>query len=163
MSVNKYLPHVFVLPEDDTNRQLANGFQLNVDKNRRMQVLEVAGGWSMVLSLFKSVHITEMERHEKRFMVLLIDFDGNVNRLSRARADIPVHLADRVFVLGAWTHPEALRASLRQAHLDSYESIGSELAKDCRDETATTWGRDLLRHNASELDRLREHLRPILF
>jgi hypothetical protein len=26
MSANKYKPHVVVLPEDDANRQLANGF-----------------------------------------------------------------------------------------------------------------------------------------
>jgi hypothetical protein len=29
MSVNKYLPHVLVLPEDDANRQMANGFFLD--------------------------------------------------------------------------------------------------------------------------------------
>jgi hypothetical protein len=29
MSVNKYHPHVLVLPEDDANRQLANGFLLD--------------------------------------------------------------------------------------------------------------------------------------
>ena len=29
MSVNKYQPHVLVLPEDDANRQLANGFLLD--------------------------------------------------------------------------------------------------------------------------------------
>ena len=40
MSVNKERPHVYVLPEDDANRQLAKGFQLQVDQNeRQMQVL----------------------------------------------------------------------------------------------------------------------------
>lgn len=29
MSVNKERPHVLILPEDDANRQLANGFQLD--------------------------------------------------------------------------------------------------------------------------------------
>ncbi len=45
MSVNKYLPHVFVLPEDDANRQLASGFHLQVpwDRQRQMQVL--SSGW----------------------------------------------------------------------------------------------------------------------
>lgn len=158
MSVNKYLPYLFVLPEDDANRQLANGFHLNVDKIRQMQVLDVAGGWPEVLKLFTSVHVAEMERDENRFMVLLIDFDGRPNRLDRARADIPNHLTERVFVLGSLTTPEALRASL-----NSYENIGSAMAKDCRDETDTTWGHDLLRHNAGELTRLRAQVRPILF
>ena len=26
MSVNRYRPHIMILPEDDANRQLANGF-----------------------------------------------------------------------------------------------------------------------------------------
>jgi len=53
MSVNKYLPHVLVLPEDDANRQLANGFQLDVFlATRRMQILEEAGGWQEVLNRF---------------------------------------------------------------------------------------------------------------
>lgn len=44
MSVNKHLPHVFVLPEDDANRQLANGFYLAESLDvRRMQVLQPPG------------------------------------------------------------------------------------------------------------------------
>ena len=40
MSVNKYLPHVLVLPEDDANRQLANGFLLDPNLlDRRIQLL----------------------------------------------------------------------------------------------------------------------------
>jgi hypothetical protein len=50
MSVDKYSPHVLVLPEDDANRQLANGFHLNTDWNRsrQMQVLAAAGGRTKV-------------------------------------------------------------------------------------------------------------------
>ncbi len=41
MSVNRALPHVLVLPEDDANRQIANGFLLALDSSvqRRIQVL----------------------------------------------------------------------------------------------------------------------------
>jgi len=160
MGVNKDLPHVYVLPEDDANRQLANSFHLEVDlfRQRQMQVLSVAGGWHHVMHLFKSDHVIEMERYSKRYMVLLIDFDGREDRLDRAKAGIPEHLADRVFVLGSLNNPEALKPDL-----GSYDTIGKELAKDCREETTKTWGHDLLRHNASELDRLREHVRSILF
>ncbi len=38
-----------------------------------------------------------------------------------------------------------------------------ESAQDCREDTDTIWGHDLLRHNASELARLRHQVRPILF
>ncbi len=37
--VNKYLPHVFVLPEDDANRQLANEFHVQINGLRQMQLL----------------------------------------------------------------------------------------------------------------------------
>ena len=66
---------------------------------------------------------------------------------------------DRVFVLGALTEPEELRT----ARLGTYETIGMKMAKDCRDQTDTTWGHNLLRHNASEIGRLRDRVRPILF
>ncbi len=63
MSVDKYQPHVYVLPEDDANRQLANGFLLRVDptRQRQMQVLPVAGGWQNVLNLFISDHVVKMD------------------------------------------------------------------------------------------------------
>ncbi len=160
MGVNKDLPHVMVLPEDDADRQLANGFWQEVDWNRhrQMQVLAEAGGWNEVLNLFEAEHVMEMDRCPTRFMVLLIDFDNKEGRLGRAKAVVPERLADRVFVLGAWSKPEALKADL-----GTYEKIGSDIAKDCRDGTETTWGHRLLRHNAGELDRLRQHVGPILF
>ena len=160
MSVNKHLPHVLVLPEDDANRQLANGFQLALDWSvlRRIQVLDEVGGWHQVLQKFGSDHIAGMDHYPNRVMVLLIDFDGQAARLQDARNMIPAHLTGRVFILGTWTEPEELRRDL-----GGYEAIGSALARDCREGTDTTWGHELLRHNAIELARLREHVRPILF
>ena len=77
MSVNRYLPHVLVLPEDDANRQLANGFLLDqYVSTHKIQVLPEVGGWTQVLELFLSDHVVEMDRYRGRFMVLLIDFDG---------------------------------------------------------------------------------------
>src|SRR5271163_4021430 len=120
MSVNKHLPHVFVLPEDDANRQLANGFQRDpLLDTRRMQILEEAGGWREVLRRFQADHVPEMDRYAKRFMVLLSDFDRRDDRLEEARTVIPSRLRERVFVLGAWSQPEELRQNL-----GSYETIG---------------------------------------
>lgn len=160
MSVNRDRPHVFVLPEDDANRQLANGFHMPVDftRQRQMQVLSVAGGWRRALDRFKSDHVSEMD-NPNQVMVLLIDFDGRVGRLDEAKAEIPNHLVDRVFILGVLTNPEALRANLG----GSYEQIGGEMAEDCREGRDTTWGHELLRHNSSEIARLRVHILPILF
>ena len=159
MSVNKHLPHVFILPEDDEDHQLATGFnkQLVGIPQRQMQVLPEAGGWSKVLDLFESEHVKEMDRRPKRFRVLLLDFDRKRERLSQARAVIPGHLTDRVFVLGVWSEPEDLK------DLGTSEAIGSKLADDCRQGNYAIWEHNLLRHNAVELDRLRQHVRPILF
>jgi hypothetical protein len=158
--VNKHRPHVLVLPEDDADRQLANGFVLHHSvRTRNIQVLEEVGGWSEVLARFNSDHVAGMDGYPNRFMILLIDFDGREDRLNAAQAAIPVHLSGRVFVLGVLSEPEALR----KAGLGSYETIGKAMAEDCRGGTDTTWGHALLRHNKGELDRLRPLVCPILF
>jgi len=159
MSCNKYQPHVLVLPEDDANRQLANGFLLDQHLSvRSIQVLEEVGGWHEVVNNFLSEHVAGMENYPLRSMVLLIDFDGDEARLSGVKARIPENLSERVYILGAFNEPEGLNVDL-----GSYESIGLALARDCREETNTTWGHRLLRHNARELDRLRERIRPLMF
>src|SRR5665213_1221225 len=159
MSVNKERPHLYVLPEDDANRQLANGFYLDHSLDtRRMYILRVAGGWTRVLDSFRDEHVPMMDRYSARFMVLLVDFDDMEHRLEIVRAAIPERLTERVFVLGTRSQPERLRQAI-----DSYESIGKALARDCRDDTQVTWSHELLRHNAGELERLRTHVRPFLF
>lgn len=160
MKVNKYLPHVLVLPEDDANRQLANGFLLNPFLAAgNIHVLRIAGGWLEVLNIFEEVHIGEMDRNPPRSMVLLIDFDGDPNRVDQARARIPARLNDRVFILGVLTEPEKLKARLGK----TYEAIGIAIAEDCHVGTDATWSHALLQHNAGEVGRLRRHVRPILF
>jgi hypothetical protein len=157
MSVNKSKPHVLVLPEDDANRQIANGFQLDIS-SRQIQVLPEAGGWIRVLECFTEDHVWAMARFKERFMILLIDFDNKEARLQSVKTKIPTHLNERVFVLGTLTEPEDLKNDL-----GSFETIGSALAKDCREGTNETWSHELLRHNAPEILRLREQVRPVLF
>jgi len=160
MGVNKHRPHLFVLPEDDANRQLAVGFALAVSMplSRQIYVLPVAGGWTQVLDRFLSDQVVDMDSYPDRYMVPLIDFDNKQQRLTEATSKIPEHLRERVFILGVWSEPEKLKTSL-----GSYETIGSEMAQDCREESNTTWDHHLLRHNADELARLRMYVRPILF
>ncbi len=99
-----------------------------------------------------------MDRYGNRLLVLLIDFDGVAARFAHFQNRIPSRLVDRIFILGSWSEPERLKKSL-----GPYEEIGSKLAQECRDGTETVWNHELLRHNAQELGRLREHVRPILF
>ena len=138
------------------NWSLGSSLEFNIP--RQIQPLETAGGLTKVLDRFKSNEVGGMERYPGRLMVLLIDFDGKDNRLGVAKAVIPEHLADRVFVLAAWTEPE----DLKSASLGSYEAIGRAMAQDCRQNTDTVWGHELLRHNAGELARLCERIQPIL-
>lgn len=161
MSVNQHLPHVLVLPEDDANRQIANGFhkQLDWDRLGKMQVLRPAGGWSRVLDLFETEHLQAMERCSTRYLVLVLDFDEKDDRFDKAMAVIPAHLAERVFVLGTWSEPEFLKPQLKC----NYESIGAILADDCRYKTENGWANSLLKHNSAELKRLRDHVAPVLF
>ncbi len=78
VSVNRYQPHVMVLPEDDANRQLPNGFLLDQHLlTWKIQGLEEAGGWREALDRFRADHVADMERYAHRFVVILIDFDGN--------------------------------------------------------------------------------------
>jgi hypothetical protein len=157
MSINRYKPHVLIIPEDDADRQLANGFVLNIGV-RQVQIEPVARGWSHVCESFVSDHVPLMDKFKDRFVVLLIDFDGDNNRLQKVREQIPAPIADRVFILGALTEPEALK----QSGLGSYEVIGRTMAEDCRNGTQTIWAHELLRHNEGELIRLREAVCAIL-
>src|SRR5258708_6041866 len=134
MSVNKYGPHVYVLPEDDANRQLAIGFVLELSPLASIKVLPVTGGWINALESFKADHVGVMNKYPSRFMVVLIDFDGRDDRLKQAKAAIPGHLIDRVFILGVWTEPGDLKAEF-----GTYETIGRALARDCGKETDSTW------------------------
>lgn len=165
MSINKLRPHIWVLPEDDANRQIATEFLLRVESNQQARVLEPAGGWGKVLDEFKSMHAVKMEKYKERLLVLLIDSDDDVHRIENSKAEIRknladrVSIADRVFIIGALDEPE----DLKRSGLGSFEDIGSKMAQDCRDNTNTLWGHELLQHNSAELARLRQHVRPILF
>lgn len=84
MSVNRYRAHVLLLPEDDANRQMANGFLLAMPGPSRAQVriLPVAGGWQSAVEEFLSKHAPYMDRFPLCAMVLAIDFDGQSGRFS---------------------------------------------------------------------------------
>lgn len=156
--VNRERPHVYVLPEDKANGDMANGFMLQVS-TRQIQVFNPAGGWLKVIDDFESGYVAHLHSHADCVMVLLIDFDGHhEDRLRDVKARVPLELADRVFVLGTLTRPEELKPSL-----GSYETIGKALAVDCHNNTDATWCYELLRHNADEIARMRPHVCPILF
>ena len=73
---NKFRPHVMSFPEDDANRQIANGCLLDDSLDHRaIHVEPIAGGWTKVRDQFAEVYAKEMQRRQHRHMVLMIDFD----------------------------------------------------------------------------------------
>lgn len=162
MSLNKHKPHIFVLPEDDANRQIANGFLLVPELNQRtIQILPPSGGWKKVLTSFEVNHVSAMRKHEKRMIVLLIDFDGREDRLNYIKNKIPEDLVARVFVLGVLSEPEKLKRNI--SGLNTFKDIGKALSQDCVGNTRNVWGHDLLKHNEAELDRMILSVKPFLF
>ncbi|MFN9830232.1 MAG: hypothetical protein ACK55Y_11590 [Pseudanabaena sp.] len=168
MRVNKFVEHILVLPEDDANRQIVNGFILNLSVNATaIQVLPIANGWKKVVDKFKNDHVSEMEKSPKRMIVLVIDFDdykkpdglNYENRLSYVRSQIPNNLSERVFILGSRTAPEDLKSDIKK----SFEEIGEDLAKDCPKDTSKIWEHRLLKHNENELKRIRKAVKLFLF
>lgn len=161
MSCNKFTPHLLVLVEDDANRQILNGFTNHHALNTRViQILPPSGGWTKVVDGFRDNQVSDMARYTERRILLVVDFDNEPEqRIEEIRRDIPDHLKTRVFVLGTRSTPENLRNETRA----SFEQIGRNLAKDCADNTRTTWSIDDLAHNAVELDRLFLSVRPFLF
>ena len=123
MSVNNHRPHVLVLPEDEANEELVNGFLLDQSiKLRNIQVLPSAGGWSKVLDSFVASHIAGLRQFNDRHLVLLVDFDDHVEeRTAKFLEAFPEDLRDRVFLLGTKTEPEPLRKQLGQGIVKGQE------------------------------------------
>ena len=165
--INRYKPHLLVLPEDDANRQIANGFILNSNVNEfAIQVLPIADGWGKLVDKFKDDHVSLMRRFPRRMMVLLIDFDRQGERLSYVKSQIPEALQDRVFILGVLSEPEDLKRIKKKFEsigTGKLEQIGETLANDCSNNTNELWGHDLLKHNKTELDRMILSVKPFLF
>jgi hypothetical protein len=158
MSVNKYLEHLIILPEDYANRQIANGFSL-VCRTRQMLVESEIGGWMKVVDYFLNDYIGTMRRYPRRYVVLVIDFDGNTERLVEVRGSIPADVSDRVFVFGCLQEPE----DIRKAGYGSFEKIGRSLAEECLGNVnINIWNHELLANNRSELERFKSSVCHIL-
>ncbi|MFM7201662.1 MAG: hypothetical protein ACKO6N_12810 [Myxococcota bacterium] len=161
MSRNKYQKQVWVLPEDDANRQILQGFILEQHvRPRAIHMLPVAGGWTALRDSFKREYNDSLRNHPECLMVLLVDFDGqSVERLQRVLSGVDDTLKDRVFVLGSKSEPEKLKTALGM----NYEAIGRTLARECFSGQHETWMHELLAHNRQELERMTSRVKPVLF
>lgn len=159
--MNRYERHVYVIPEDDADRQIADGFvdHLGVD-DRRIKVMPLGGGWRSVLETFQDEYIQTLRNYSLAHVVMLIDFDDQVEkRRAEFEQAIPDDLKARVFVVGAKHNPETLKA----ARKTSFEKIGESLANDCDAGTTEHWDHEELQHNDAERQRLVRTVKPFLF
>lgn len=157
--MNKHRPHVWVIPEDRADEEIANGFVLHprVD-DRRVRVVEPAGGWPRVLEMFKEEYVPQFG-NPNIHVVLIVDFDGDpVSRRARFEEEIPEPVRNRVFVLGPRDTPE----SLKQALEVKYETIGWNLAEDCFLDQREYWDHEQLSHNEQDRVRLTDLVKPFL-
>lgn len=157
--VNKHRPHLLVLPEDDANRQVANGFLQSPELNLcAVQVLKPAGGWRLACEQLRRDHLAQLGIYRTRYIVLLIDTDGRDDRLAEIVGEVPEPYRSRVFAVGANPEPEALRGAS-----GGYEALGRALGQDCRTGTFETWDQPGLVHNRPEVARLAEAVSGFLF
>lgn len=151
---------MLVLPEDEANRQIANGFLISRQVNaRNLSILEPAGGWRKVLHELRETHVPQMQKFSGRTIVLVVDFDRSASRRSQFEDALPEELRQRVFVVGVWTEPEDLRSKLAII----YEQIGKQIADGCAVDGPSVWDNPLLRHNQPEITRMRSIIHPVLF
>ncbi len=160
MAVNKYIPHLFVIPEDDANRQMAIGFEKDDRiRARSLQIVAPAGGWSKALEKLKGEYYRVLESNPNSHVLVIIDCDQDSQRIPCALAKVPGHLQNRVFIIGTLSEPEELRKSLN----GTLEMIGESVAQECYDPNQLIWKHDQLQHNSTEVIRLKSVLFPVVF
>ena len=158
--MSAFKSHVYILAEDDANRQILNGFLTNQAVCPRcVKPVPTSKGWSKLVDQFQSEYAPRLRGNPLGFVILLVDFDGQgQKRAEQIWSRIDDDVRERVFILGSLDEPERLKP-----HLGTYEAIGQALAKDCHEGTTATWDHQLLRHNAGQLGRLWSSVRPFLF
>jgi hypothetical protein len=150
VALNKYKDHLYVLPEDDATHDIAVGFNDCIEGP--MQVLKPAGGWPNVLKIFKDSYISHLRQYAHAHLVLLIDFDDDFqNRIQVFKNAIPQDITKRVYILGALTEAETLRAAAGM----NFSKIGIHLADECTQNTSVLWNAPQTQHNHPE--RMRAH------
>lgn len=167
MSANKYKPHLNVLCEDEINQDIMRGFLLGYQSydfsipSKINIIPTVAGGWSNVVGSFESHWKDYLAKHQNAYLLMLIDFDENIERIDEIKQKIPQELKDRVFILGCFDEPEDLKSDAHQAmskHRFSVnnESIGKVLFLECKDDKLELWQSEHLKHNLQEIERLKQ-------
>ena len=165
MSINKYKQHLLILSEDDAYKDIANGFVNHFAIiGNQVHIAQSAGGWGELLDLFSKKYLDDVRKYKERFVLLLLDLDGELNRTSQILTAIPSDVKDRVFFLCCLGEAEGIKKELGHG---KFEDFGKRLAESCYNSTYdkfdSIWGCQQLNHNNVELTRLATAVHPLLF
>lgn len=74
--MSEFRSHVYVLAEDDANRQILNGFLTNQAVCARcVKPVPISKGWSKLINQFESDYAPRLRKNTLGFAILLVDFD----------------------------------------------------------------------------------------
>uniref|UniRef100_A0A7C4W7H2 DUF4276 family protein n=1 Tax=Desulfatirhabdium butyrativorans TaxID=340467 RepID=A0A7C4W7H2_9BACT len=160
MSVNRYRPHLVVVMEDDSYRQLVNGAKLYARfSHNHIDARKLLGGWTKVLDGIdeEGELLKELRRFTHMHLLLLIDFDNQYDRryeIFRERCQ-KADCYNRSFLLGI-DHDQA--EDLKHTQRNSFESLGKELVEGCLDPECpnSAWNEEHLRCNQTEIERMKK-------
>ncbi len=164
--MNRHKPHLLILPEDEHDHRLANGFagHMKIDRGQ-IQILNFANGWRKAQTQITSPDSSEI-KHLHSFpaahLLVVLDFDEEADRLVQIQNNIPAMLQNRVYIIGIWDEPKTLRQQLKLKY--SFEEIGAALLEECLlpGNGAITWEHSSLQHNQAELQRFKINVCPFL-
>ena len=160
MSVNKYKPHLFVVPEDKADKNFAVGFELDPRLAAgSFQIMPLAGGWLKVIGIIRDEYVSKLQKNKYSHVLGIIDCDGDHERIATELAKFPDDVVDRIFLLGAIQTPELFQQKVG----DKSERIGERMAEECFNETFDLWNHEDLVHVSDEIQRAKHVIRPIVF
>lgn len=121
MSANNYKPHLKVLCEDKINQDMMRGFAMGVfNASQHIDIIQdVAGGCHKAKILLENIWVDKLLKYPTMFLLIIIDFDKDISRITYMRENLPEELKDRVFILGCFDEPEKFKQYAR-------EKIGSK-------------------------------------
>ena len=161
MSPNLHKPHLLVIAEDEANRSIVNGFATQLEANPRQFYIEtVSRGWTKGRDRLLELCDRYLKIHTGAHALLIIDFDQQADRASEIKDRLPSEVRDRVFIIGVFSEPEALKRSTKKKG----EEIGQLVAAGCKAKNSDIWEQEpLLIHNLEEIQRLSQAVRDLFF
>jgi len=149
--VDKFKPHLFIVPEDDADRQIAVGFQMHLEAKGEMQIVDVARGWLKVVGVIKDEYVPLLKNNLNSHVLGIIDCDKDADRIAEQLENFPEDIRNRIFLLG-----------VRSAKMH-FAEIGEKLADECYKDELDLWNHEMLSYSSSEALRAKDVLRELVF